>query len=213
VILRARPQRPANLTASSRAYALQKLVTVPVFGQKVALRVAPKLIRMERSLTMSPRVSRIAGLGFVIVAIWIAAIAALVGGCAPALPSEKDLRAALMPIVKQDVREYNQIMDRWTPPNPEIDGSSFSMTRSRQELAPDAEVTITRTKGHTTVFEATVPITIETTIKTGLTEDECLAAPERELGPQQITAKYEWDTVRNKWTKVKFGAPGGLIGM
>lgn len=144
---------------------------------------------------------------------FIAAAATLLGGCAPALPTEKELGAALEPVLQQDIREYNQRMDRWTPPKPEIDGSSFSMTRSREEVTPGAEVTITKTEGHTTVFEAAVPITIQTTIKTGLTEEECLAAPERQLAPQQVTDKYEWDTVSKKWHQVKFGAPGGLLGM
>ena len=158
------------------------------------------------------RASRDIGLILGILLTLTVAIAALVGGCAPALPTEKELGAALAPVVQQDIREYNQRMDRWTAPKPEIDGSSFSMTRTREEVTPGAEVTITRTAGHTTVFEAAVPITMYTTIKTGLTEEECLGAPERQLEPQQITVKYEWDTVRQKWNQVKFSAPGGLLG-
>ena len=169
-------------------------------------------IRYEQRL-MRLRASHSIGFVFITVSTLLAAAATLLSGCAPALPTEKELGAALAPVIQQDIREYNQLMDRWTPPKPEIDGSSFSMTRSREEVTPDAEVTITRTKGRTTVFEAAVPITMYTTIKTGLTEEECLAAPERQLAPQQITAKYEWDTVRQKWNQVKFNAPGGLLGM
>jgi hypothetical protein len=134
-------------------------------------------------------------------------------GCAPALPTEQELRAALVEQVRADDAAYNRRMDHWGAPKPEIDGSSFSMTRTHRELTSPADIKIRKTKGHTTIFEADVPRVSQTTIKTGLTEEECLAAPERALEPQSITSKYEWDNVRKTWHEVKFAAPGGLLGM
>ncbi|UCH36521.1 MAG: hypothetical protein JSV65_09255 [Armatimonadota bacterium] len=137
-----------------------------------------------------------------------------IAGCGPSGPTEQELRAALVEEIQKDDREYNQRMDRWGPPKPEIDGSSFSMTRSGRQLAvPASEIEIRETGGRTTVYEADVPREIETYIKTGLNYDECLAAPERKLDPQQVTDKYEYDVVRKKWHEVKFEGPGGLLGM
>jgi len=141
------------------------------------------------------------------------AAALAVAGCAPSGPTEQELRAALVERVHQDDVEYNQRMDRWGAPRPEIDGSSFSMTRSHREMAiKPAQIKIRSTGGRTTTYEAEVPRIITTTIKTGLTDEECLAAPERQLQPQPVNDKYEYDNVRNQWHEVKFSAPGGLLG-
>jgi hypothetical protein len=144
----------------------------------------------------------------------LAAVAAAVSGCAPAGPTEQELRAALIEQVHQDDAEYNQRMDRWGAPRPEVDGSSFTMTRSHRAMAvKPAQIKLRRTGGRTTTYEADVPKLITTTIKSGLTEEECLAAPERQLPPQRVNDKYHYDNVRNQWHEVKFSAPGGLPGL
>jgi hypothetical protein len=145
--------------------------------------------------------------------VFVMAMMLAIAGCGPSLPTEQELRATLVEQARKDDLDYNQRMDRWGAPKPEIDGSSFSMTRSHRALTSPADIKISKTKGHTTIFEAEVPRVIETTIKTGLTEQECLEAPERQLEPQRITTKYEWDNVRKTWHEVKFGGVGGLLGM
>ena len=143
-----------------------------------------------------------------------AAMLMAIGGCGPTGPSEQELRAALVEEIQKDDTEYNQRLDRWGPPKPEIDGSSFSMTRSHRQLAvKPAQLVIRKTGGHTTIYEAEAPRIIETWIKTGLTEEECLDAPERKLEPQRVNDKYEYDVVRKQWHEVKFAGPGGLLGM
>jgi hypothetical protein len=138
---------------------------------------------------------------------------AAIAGCSVSGPGEQELRAALVEQIHKDDTEYNQRVDRWAPPKPEIDGSSFSMTRMHRKLAVSpAQLEIRKTGGHTTVYEAEVPRIIQTWIKTGLSEEECLAAPERRLEPQRVVTKYEYDVVRRQWHEAMLGGPGGLLG-
>jgi len=138
---------------------------------------------------------------------------AAIAGCSVSGPSAQELRAALVGQIHKDDTEYNQRLNRWGPPMPEIDGSSFSMTRMHRKLAVNAaQLEIRKTGGHTTVYEAEVPRIIQTYIRSGVTEEECLAAPERKLEPQRVVTKYEYDVVRRQWHEVKLGAPGGLLG-
>jgi len=181
---------------------------------KVERAAAPNINAMNTGGNRTGRPRRCAVFAHVMAAIMLAAVAMLgIAGCAPTLPTEQELRAALIEQVRADDAEYNRRMDRWGAPKSEIDGSSFSMTRTHRALTSAADIKIRKTKGHTTIFEADVPRVIATTIKTGLTDEECLAAPERNLEPQSVTSKYEWDNVRKTWHEVKFAAPGGLLGM
>ena len=148
------------------------------------------------------------------VALGIMAALAALAGCGPSGPSERELRAALIAQVRDDDAFYNQRMDRWGRPKPEIDGSSFSMVRSYRESAvKPSELGIRKTGGRTTTYEADVPRIIQTYIKTGLTEEECLAASPRELEPQRVTDKYEYEMVRRAWHRANPLGMGGGLGL
>ncbi len=137
----------------------------------------------------------------------------MLGGCATG-PSEQELRQALAAEVRKDDERYNQRMDRYGGVKWEMDGSRCSLTRSHRRLAVrSTEIEIRKTGGRTTVYEAEVPRIIETYIKSGFTEDECRAAPERKLEPQRVVDKYEYDNVTRKWHQERRGGIGGLFGI
>lgn len=138
-------------------------------------------------------------------------LAVLIAGCSSG-PSEQELRAALVGAIREGNEQYNERMNRYGEPKPEIDGSGYSTIRSRRRLAVRSlEIEIRETGGRTTVYEAGVPMAIETYIKTGATAPECMAAPERKLEPQTVTSTYRYDVVRHEWHEAKFGG-GGLLG-
>jgi len=139
-------------------------------------------------------------------------LVAAVAGCSSGGPTEQELRAALVEAIHKDNQRYNQRMNRYGDPKPEIDGSSFSMVRSRRKLAVrPSGIEIRETGGRTTVYEAEVPIAIQTHIKTGVTERECMEAPERKLEPQRVSSRYTYDVVRHEWHEAK-SRGGSLLG-
>ena len=154
--------------------------------------------------------------------VWAAVAAGLavlaIAGCGLRGPSPQQLRAALVKQVRADDAEYNRRVDRWQEPKPDPDGSVYSSTRMHRSLAVrPAQIRIQQVKGRTTVWQAEVPRTVQTYIKTGSSPEECQAAPERKLEPQRNVTKYEYDTVREKWQAIMpgvggLGSLGGLLG-
>ena len=149
--------------------------------------------------------------------VWAAAaavLAALIAGCGPSGPTESELRSRLLDLARKEVERYNQSMDRYTAPKWEVDGSSCSMMRSHLELAvKPTEVHIHKTGGRTTTFEAQVPYTLQSYIKSGEDEDICEKAPERRLAPETITYDYGFDTVTKQWHRQQKGGIGGAFGL
>jgi len=164
---------------------------------------------VRRHHMMPGRPARVCRLGLGAAAV---ALAAVVAGCSRG-PTEQQLRAPLVAQVREDIERYNQRMDRYGGVKWEIDGSSCSLTRSRRELAAKpSQIQIRSTGGRTTVYDAEVPETIRTYIKSGLTEPECLEAVERALEPQQVTVHYEWDSVTRTWHQARTGDVSDLLG-